>query len=128
MSDIWDQCNLGQFPGVKLALPLVMRVGLDKKGLDVRCGICGFCFLSLSLPKLIYNRITAMGFWQYLPFTWTALKGKNCWHPIAVNGVVDTFSSCHGKVNKWHLFLFKKRYYEKRSSLEWNMVMFLLKW
>ena len=89
---ILEQCEL--------ALPIVMRVGLDKKGLDVRCGICGFCFLSLSLPKLIYNRITAMGFWQYLPFTWTALKGKNCWHPIAVNGVVDTFSSCHGKVNK----------------------------
>jgi hypothetical protein len=31
------------------------------------------------------------GFWQCLPFSWTTLRGKHCWHPIAVMGVVDTF-------------------------------------
>ena len=31
------------------------------------------------------------GFRQCLPFSWTTLRGKNCWDPIAVMGVVDTF-------------------------------------
>ncbi len=31
------------------------------------------------------------GFRQCLPFSWTTLRGKHCWHPIAVMGVVDTF-------------------------------------
>ena len=31
------------------------------------------------------------GFWQWLPFSWTTLRGKHCRHPIAVMGVVDTF-------------------------------------
>ena len=34
------------------------------------------------------------GFRQCLPFSWTALRGKHCWHPIAVMGVVDTFGPC----------------------------------
>ena len=29
------------------------------------------------------------GFRQCLPFSW--LRGKHCWHPIAIMGVVDTF-------------------------------------
>ena len=29
-------------------------------------------------------------FQQCLPFSWTTLRGKHCWHPIAVMGVVDT--------------------------------------
>ena len=33
----------------------------------------------------------AMGFWQCLPFSWTALRCKHCWNPIAIMGVVDTF-------------------------------------
>ena len=40
------------------------------------------------MPERIYNPITAMGFWQCLPFSWTSIKGKNCRHPIAVMGVV----------------------------------------
>ena len=31
------------------------------------------------------------GFRQCLPFSWTTLRGKHCWHPIAVMGVVDSF-------------------------------------
>ena len=42
--------------------------------------------------KRIYNPITAMGFWQCLPFSWTLLRGKHCWHPIAIMGVVDICS------------------------------------
>ena len=42
-------------------------------------------------PEGIYNPITAMGFQQCLPFSWTTLRGKHCQHPIAVMEVVDTF-------------------------------------
>ena len=42
-------------------------------------------------PERIYNPITAMGFWQCLPFSWTTLRVKHCRHPIAVMEVVDTF-------------------------------------
>ena len=45
-----------------------------------------------SLSWSISNRmIRVMGFWQRLPFSWTTLRGKHCWHPIAVMGVIDTF-------------------------------------
>ena len=47
---------------------------------------------STSRPKRIYNPITA--FWQCLPFSWTTIRGKHCWHPIAIMGVVDTFKQC----------------------------------
>ena len=47
--------------------------------------------LTFLMPKRIYNSITAMDFWQCLPFSWTTLRGKHCRHPIAVLGVVDTF-------------------------------------
>ena len=30
----------------------------------------------------IYNPITAMQMRQCLPFSWTTLRGKHCWHPI----------------------------------------------
>jgi hypothetical protein len=30
-------------------------------------------------------------FRQCLPFSWTTLRGKHCWHPIVIMGVVDTF-------------------------------------
>ena len=46
-------------------------------------------------PKRIYNPITAMGFWQCLPFTCTTLRGKHCWYPIAVMGVVYTFEQLY---------------------------------
>ena len=34
-------------------------------------------------------------FWQCLHFSWTTLRDKYCWHPIAVMGVVETFG--HGR-------------------------------
>ena len=33
------------------------------------------------------------GFRQYLPFSWTTLRGKHCQHPIAVMGAVYMFGS-----------------------------------
>ena len=45
----------------------------------------------LTRPKRIYNPITAIGFWQCLPFSWTTLRCKHCRQSIAVMGVVDTF-------------------------------------
>ena len=32
-----------------------------------------------------------LGFQQCLPFSWTSLRGKHCWHPITAMGVVDAF-------------------------------------
>ena len=34
------------------------------------------------------------GFRQCLPFSWTTLRGKHWWHPVAVMGVVDGFRHC----------------------------------
>ena len=48
----------------------------------------------IAYLQRIYNPITAMGFRQCLPFSWTTLRGKHCRHPIAVMGVVDTFEQC----------------------------------
>ena len=31
---------------------------------------------------------------NFLPFSWTTLRGKHCRHTIAVMGVVDTFRHC----------------------------------
>ena len=39
-----------------------------------------------------------MGFWQCLPFSWTTLRGKHCWQPIAVMGVVDTVGPLGKKI------------------------------
>ena len=61
---------------------------------------CGELFLACvnpqknsisTLPRLerIYNPITAMGFSAMFTFSWTTLRGKHCWHPIAIMGVVD---------------------------------------
>ena len=47
--------------------------------------------LKRAMPERIYNPIRQWGFRQCLPFSWTTLRGKNCRHPIAVMGVVDTF-------------------------------------
>ena len=46
----------------------------------------GFCVSTTPLGQ--------WGFQQYLPFSWTTLKGKHCWQPIAVMGVVDTYPVC----------------------------------
>ena len=50
-----------------------------------------------KIPQIIYCpnvSTTPLRQWDYrqcLPFSWTTLRGKHCWHPIAVMGVVDTF-------------------------------------
>ena len=40
------------------------------------------------------------GFRQCLPFSWTTLRGKHCWLPIAIMGVVDTFGHCPYKARE----------------------------
>jgi hypothetical protein len=42
-------------------------------------------------PNLSTTPLQQWGFRQCLPFSWTTLRGKHCWHPIAVMGVVDPF-------------------------------------
>ena len=41
-------------------------------------------------PKVSTTPLRQWGFRQWLPFSWTTLRGKHCRHPIAVMGVVDT--------------------------------------
>ena len=43
------------------------------------------------LPERIYNPITAMGFSAMLTFQLdnNSTRGKHCWHPIAIMGVVN---------------------------------------
>ena len=56
-------------------------------------------------PNVSTNKLRQWSFRQWLPFSWTTLRGNNCRHPIAVMGVVDTFG-----LNLWdtqwvtHLF------------------------
>ena len=45
-----------------------------------------------SLPERIYNPVMTLGFRKCLPVSWTTLRGKHFWHPIAVMEVVDTFA------------------------------------
>ena len=62
-------------------------------GVEVQFGRyqASFSIFLLTKPECIYNPISAMGFLQCLLFSWTTLRGKHCWHPIAVTGLVDTF-------------------------------------
>jgi hypothetical protein len=46
----------------------------------------------LNTSTYVYTTpLQQWGFRQCLPFSWTTLRGKHCWHPIAVMGVVDPF-------------------------------------
>ena len=47
--------------------------------------------LQPQCPKVSTTPLRQWGLRQYLPFSWTTLRGKHCRHPIAVMGVVDTF-------------------------------------
>ena len=40
-------------------------------------------------PNISTTPLQQWSFWQCLPFRWTILRGKHCWHPIVVMGVVD---------------------------------------
>ena len=46
-----------------------------------------------------------MGFLAMFPLSWTTLRGKYWWHPIAIMGVVDTFGPYQIKIHhhglKW---------------------------
>ena len=42
-------------------------------------------------PNIFTTPLRQWGFRQCLPFSWTTLKGKHCWHLITIIGVVDTF-------------------------------------
>ena len=60
--------------------------------------ICNRIFLSYQCPKMTTTPLWQWGFWQCLNFSCTTLKGKYCWHPIAIMGVVDTLRPsfhCH---------------------------------
>ena len=57
---------------------------------------CGLCY-GRNVPT---TPLRQWGFWQCLPFSWTALRCKHCRHPIAVMGVVDTFR--HGLPQKYN--------------------------
>ena len=43
-----------------------------------------------TVPKCIYNPITAMEFLAMFTFQLDNTKGKLYWHPIAVMGIADT--------------------------------------
>ena len=50
-----------------------------------------------SNPARIYlqTQIRQWIFWQCLPLSWTTLRGKHYWHPIAIMSVVNKFEPCH---------------------------------
>ena len=51
------------------------------------------CCVNLSL-LYAWMYLRQWGFGQCLPFSCTTLRGKYCWHPIGIMGVVDTFGPC----------------------------------
>ena len=42
-------------------------------------------------PNVSTTPLQQWDFLQCLPFSWTTLRDKHCWHLSAVMGVVDTF-------------------------------------
>ena len=51
-----------------------------------------------SSPPWIRPELQKWGFRQCLPFSWTTLRGKYSWHPIAVMEVADTFGHSGAKL------------------------------
>ena len=45
---------------------------------------------TILCPNVSTTPLGRWGFGQCLPFCWKTLSSKDCWHPIAVMGVVDT--------------------------------------
>ena len=63
---------------------------------------------SLHCLNVSTTPLRQWGFRQCLPFSWTTLRGKQCRHPIAVMGVVDTFGQdllTEATQNYLHFFL-----------------------
>ena len=48
-------------------------------------------FFEMAILNVSTTPLWQWGFRQRLPFSWTTLRDKHCWHPIAVMGVVDMF-------------------------------------
>ena len=63
-------------------------------------------------PNVYTTPLWQWGFRQCLPFSWTTLRGKHCWHSIAVMGVVGTFGHTLGTQIHilMHLFIFSRSY------------------
>ena len=57
-------------------------------------GLLRLCWHGRLCPNISTTPLRQWGFRQCLPFSWTTLRGKHGWHPIAVMGVVDTFGLC----------------------------------
>ena len=49
-------------------------------------------FSNSNCPNVSTTPSTQWFFWQYLPFNWTALRGKHCQAPHCCNGSSDTSS------------------------------------
>ena len=64
------------------------------------CACLDEFYIHLRSPKVSTTPLRQWGFRQYLPFSWTTLRGKHCWHPIAIIGVVDTFGQ-NEDMMKW---------------------------
>ena len=62
------------------------------------------------------------GVWQHLSFNWTTLRGKHCWHPIAIMGVVDTFGLGGFLYNKRATI--RHRYASSHVMTDYNEIFF----
>ena len=79
--ELLDRClNFRNLPRVSM---LCIRLVQIMDQLETQCASIG------SLQPYYVNGF----FWQYLPFSWTTLRGKHCRHPIVVMGVVVTISN-----------------------------------
>ena len=63
------------------------------------------CQLTVKAPTYLQPHYGNGVFQQNLPFSWTTKKGKHCWHPIAVMGVVDTFWRYPADITVNHVFI-----------------------
>ena len=97
ISSYW---HMNEWNTVKLSIPLPLKSAL-------------YSCLNVSTTPL-----RQWGFRQCLPFSWTTLRGKNCRHPVAIMGVVDTFGpyqkhiieqgSCVGHMYEKNVYLLNK--------------------
>ena len=62
--------------------------------------ICTSIF-TRKCPNVSTSPLRQWGFRQCLPFSWTALRDKDCRHHIAVMGVVDMFRHCCLGINHY---------------------------
>ena len=63
---------------------------IERKGMNVSQPLL-LSGCPIKCPNISTTPLRQWGFQQFLPFSWTTLRGKHCQHPIVVMGVVDTF-------------------------------------